>query len=262
MDLPQNLTQLGLSRYEISAYLALVGHHPINGSQLSRISGVPRARIYDVLRILTDKGFVVEAGDGMYVPLPPEEFIKRLRHTFSSVLDILEEKIEAAATTTSYDYVWTIRGYDKVMDKAREMIGSAQKEIYTRLYPSEGNILSRHLEKAHQDRVSVKYISMGPCPVTVDLQVVHPEPDQIEADHGGRTFDLVVDKKELLVGLFEKGKSDRSPINWAKNHWFVITIRDSLRHDFYHYILHTLYRKKGLLTKRERALYEKITRDL
>ncbi len=262
MDLPQNLTQLGLSRYEISAYLALVGHHPINGSQLSRISGIPRARIYDVLRILTDKGFVVEAGDGMYVPLPPEEFIKRLRHTFSSVLDILEEKIEAAATTTSYDYVWAIRGYDKVMDKAREMIGSAQREIYTRLYPAEGNILSRHLEKAHQNGVSVKYVSMGPCPVTVGLQVIHPDPDRIETGYGGRTFDLVVDKKELLVGLFEKGKADRSPINWAKNHWFVVTIRDSLRHDFYHYILHSLYEKKGKLTKREKTLYEKITRDL
>lgn len=262
MDFPRNLTQMGLSRYEISAYLALVGHHPVNGSQLSRISGIPRARIYDVLRILTDKGFVVKAGDGMYAPLPPEEFLKRLRHTFSSTLEILEKKIEAAANPTSYDYVWTIRGYDKVMEKAREMIGSAQKEIYTRLYPSEGNILARNLEKANREGISIKYISMGPCPVTFDLQVVHPESNRIETGYGGRTFDLVVDKKELLVGLFEKGKTDRSPINWAKNHWFVITTRDSLRHDYYHYILHAIYKKKGRLTKSEKALYEQINQDL
>jgi len=262
MDLPRNLTQLGLSRYEISAYLSLVGHHPVNGSQLSRFSGIPRARIYDVLRALTDKGFVAEAGDGMYVPLPTEEFIKRLRHSFSSVIETLENKIEAASTTTSYDYVWTIQGHDKVMDKDREMIDSAQTEIYTRLYPAEGNILARNLEKANMNGVSIKYISMGPCPVDFQLKVNHPSPDRVESGYGGRSFDLVVDKKELLVGLFEKDKADRSPVNWAKNHWFVITIRDSLRHDYYHCILHALYKEKGRLTKDEKILYEQISQDL
>lgn len=54
MEFPPNFLQLGLSQYEITAYLSLVGRHPVNGSQLSRFSGIPRARIYDVLRSLKD----------------------------------------------------------------------------------------------------------------------------------------------------------------------------------------------------------------
>ena len=262
MDYPPNLTQLGLSRYEINAYLALVGHHPVNGSQLSRISGIPRARIYDVLRILKDKGFAVEVGGGEYAPLPPEEFTKRLRHAFSSTMEVLEKNIEAASHPASYDYVWTISGYDKVMDKAKEMIGNARKEIHVRLYPDEGNILVKHLEKTRQQGICVHYISMGPCSATFDMLTIHPDPEQIESGYSGRTFDLVVDNDEVLVGLFENGNADGSPINWAKNHWFVITTRDSLRHDYYHCILDTIFKQDRTLTKSEKALYEKISQNL
>ena len=262
MELPPNLFQFGLSNYEIMAYLSLVSRHPVNGSQLSRFSGIPRARIYDVLRSLKDKGFVVETGDGLYAPLPPEEFFKRLRHSFETKLEFLEEKIEAASEPTVYDYVWTIRGYDKVMDKAREMIGAARTEIYTRLHTSEGHILAQNLTRAGLRGVVVKYISMGDPAVIFDLQVVHPESESIAARYGGRTFDLVVDKKELLVGLFETGKEEHSPVNWAKNHWFVVTIRDSLRHDFFHFFLHKIYEKKQRLTKDEKILYDLIVRDV
>lgn len=261
MGFPPNLTQLGLSQYEISAYLALVGHHPINGSQLSRVSGIPRARIYDVLRTLTDKGVAVEIGDGMYAPLPPEELTKRLRHAFTRTMEKLEKKIAAAAQPSGYDYVWTIRGYEKIMDKAKEMIAGAEKEIHARLFPGEGSILADDLIKAHQKGVSVFYISMGPSPVSFDMVVTHPDPVQVEAGYKGKTFDLVVDTNELLVGLFEKGNIDRSPVNWAKNHWFVVTTRDSLRHDYYHCMLDTLIKEDRRPTTDEQALYKNIQRD-
>ena len=262
MELPPNFFQFGLSNYDIMAYLSLVGRHPVNGSQLSRLSGIPRARIYDVLRSLKDKGFVVETGDGLYAPLPPEEFFKRLRHGFDSRLKVLEEKITAASEPTMYDYVWTIRGYDKVMDKAKEMIGAARTDIYTRLHPSEGHILAPDLVRASERGVAVKYISMGRPPVIFDLQVIHPKSEKIETFYNGRVFDLVVDKEELLVGLFEMGKEEFSPVNWAKNHWFVITIRDSLRHDFFHFFLYKILEKKQHLSNNEKALYKLISRDL
>jgi hypothetical protein len=53
-----NLEMIGLSDYTIRTYLSLLRHHPINGSQLSKRSGIPRARIYDILRTLKARGFV------------------------------------------------------------------------------------------------------------------------------------------------------------------------------------------------------------
>ena len=84
MKSSEPLLNLGFSKYEITAYLTLVTNHPVNGSQLSRMSAIPRAKIYDVLRSLKGKGAVTEVGEGLYAPLPPEELFSRIRHNFET----------------------------------------------------------------------------------------------------------------------------------------------------------------------------------
>jgi len=139
---------LGLSDYAITAYLTLLDNHPINGSQLSRLSGIPRARAYEILRALTQRGFVAESGEGMYVPLPPDELIKRLRNGYEKDLAILEDMLKKPRQHAGDDFIWTIKGYGEVMAKAEEMVGSARQEVYTRLFPEEGRILDPLLKAA------------------------------------------------------------------------------------------------------------------
>ncbi len=254
-----NLFNFRLSQYETKAYIALLANNPVNGSQLSRYSGIPRARIYDVLSSLTNKGMAVEVSEGLYAPLPKEEVLKRFRARFDSEISILEKKFDQAEIKTRYDYVWNIYGYEEILSKARDMIGSAKLEIYVRLFPEEAKMLDADLNMACQRQVQVKYISMGEPPSIFDLQVIHPGFDEIERELNGRTFDIVVDRKEALVGLFE---NDNEPsTSWAKNHWFVIAARDSLRHDFFHYFFYKIYELGEELTRKEAAIYETIKKD-
>jgi HTH-type transcriptional regulator, sugar sensing transcriptional regulator len=51
------LTRLGLTSYEAKAYLALIRRDSSTAAQASRLAGVPRQRIYDVLGSLVEKGF-------------------------------------------------------------------------------------------------------------------------------------------------------------------------------------------------------------
>jgi hypothetical protein len=71
----------------------------------------------------------------------------------------------------------------------------------------------------------------------------------------------VRDKVEILVGMFERGREDASPINWAKNHWFVMAIREGIRHDFFHYFMHKTYDLGQKLSEAEKELYELIKND-
>jgi len=261
MDTYNKLNQLGFSQYEISCYLSLVARHPSNGSQLSRLSGVPRSRIYDVLRDMTKKGLVMEVENGLYVPLPPEELMKRLRNRFESNLSTLKKQLTEACQETAYEYVWIIRGYEEVLKKASEMIRSARKELYVRLFPRAGRVLERDLQKAVANDVSVRYIAMGDIPLTFDIQVVHPEPERLVETIGGRSFDIISDRSEALVGIFEEEKEDLSPINWTRNRWFIIANRDNLRHDFFHYFLHKVYDRKQELSEREKRIYNLIKSD-
>lgn len=255
------LKSLGFSQYEISCYLALAAHHPLNGSQLSRISGIARSRVYDVLRNMTRRGLVLEAGDGKYVPLPPEELLKRLQHEFATNLEALKQQLAGATHNAAYEYIWLIRGYDPVIAKAREMIAHARQEIYVRLFPESAQLLDGDLKAAEGRGVGIRYIAMASMPLHFDIQVLHPDSEDLIHTIGGRSFDIIVDKREALVGIFEQGKEEHSPINWTRNRWFVIANRDSLRHDFYHYFLEKVYARQETLSEHEQRIYAFIKKD-
>ncbi len=255
------LKSLGFSQYEITCYLTLAAHHPANGSSISRISGMARSRVYDVLRNMVRKGHVLDVGDGLYVPLPPEELYKRLQREFDDSLNQLKEQLNGQSASASYEFIWMIRGYDKVIDKAKEMIAAAQSELYVRLFPESGKQLQEEIQRASDRGVGVRYIAMGPMRPTYDIQVCHPESDALRDTIGGRSFDIIVDKSEALVGIFEEGKEDASPINWTRNRLFVIANRDSLRHDFYHYFLDKIVEQGQPLTEEDQRIYAFIKSD-
>jgi sugar-specific transcriptional regulator TrmB len=257
----EKLKHLGLSQYEISGYLSLTAHHPVNGSQLSRHSGIARSRVYDVLRNLMRKGLVRQVENGQYVPLPPDELYKRLQRRFDESLAAFKQQVTNASPNEIYEFIWTIRGYDQVIAKAKEMIAASQHEIYLRLFPQSGMALSKDLKAAEARGVGIRYISMGPVPVTFDIQVEHPGSDNMSDIIGGRSFDIITDKSEALVGIFEKGREETSPIHWTRNHWFVVANRDNLRHDFYHYFLEKTYDRGETLDNHEQRIYAFIKGD-
>ena len=261
MDVATLLRDFAFSKYESTCYLALVASHPSNGSQLSRISGIARSRIYDVLRSLIKKGLVFEIEQGQYVPLPFEELKKRLRSQFETNLDILEEQLEVITQETNYEYLLALRGYTVVLAKAADIIDSAVRELYVRLFPDTWKHLEEHLRRARERGVGIRFVSMGTMPQVYDVQVAHPGPESLRDKIGGESIDLIADKSEALVGIFEAGKEDTSPIIWTRNRWFVIANRDSLRHDFYHYFLDRLYERKQSLTPKEKSVYEFIKAD-
>ena len=262
MKTTHHLSNLGLSDYAIRTYLALLRDHPVNGSQLSKRSGIPRARIYDVLRTMKTRGFVAETEKGLFVPMPPDELIALLRRNHETDLKRLEALIEEAQTPRDHDFIWTVSGYDRVMDKARSMIDSASREIYIRLFSTEASRLLAELHQAEKRGVSVKCIFMDPHPTAFAIQVVHPQHELVEKRLGGRTFDLVIDKTEYIGGIFPATASDNCQINWGRNQAFVIAGRDSLRHDFFHYFLYKTQTLGQPLNEREVGLYDLILNDM
>jgi sugar-specific transcriptional regulator TrmB len=255
------LKNLGFSQYEITCYLTLAANHPLNGSQLSRFSGIARSRVYDVLRSLSRKGYVLEAGHGQYVPLPAEELYRRLQRQFDSNLQALKQQMENNSQQAAYEYIWMIRGYNQVIAKARQIIADAKDEIYARLFPESTDKLLADLKAAESRGVGIRFISMGPLTTRFDIQVRHPDSRDLISTIGGRSFDIIADKKEALVGIFEKGQENHSPINWTRNRWFVIANRDSLRHDFYHFFLEKVYERGQPLDEHEKKVYDFIKAD-
>ncbi len=261
MDIASLLRDFAFSQYETACYLALVSRHPANGSQVARLSGVSRSRIYDVLRGLIKKGIVFEIEKGRYVPLPFQELKKRLRSRFESNISLLEEQLAAMEAESEFDYLLTLRGRREVFAKAADIVDGAARELYLRLFPEAFGRLRRRISKAAGRGVGIRLIAMGDLPQTYDIQVAHPGGEGIRGRLGGESIDIVADRREALAGIFEDGRADLSPIIWTRNRWFVTANRDSLRHDFYHYFLDKIQDRGEALTPEEKAVYAFIKMD-
>lgn len=256
-----NLKELGFSQYEASCYMALVSHHPVNGSQLSRISGIARSRIYDVIRNLISKGYVIEINAGQYAPLPSDELIRRLKRKFENNVDKFRVQIEKSSQKEDFEYIWTITGYKNVMEKATEMIKNAGQEIYIRLFPEANQHLGKVLTDADNRGVRIRYIAMGEIEKKFDVQVMHPDHKHLQQTIGGQSIEIITDKQEALVGVFDAENVNQSHINWTRNQWFIIANRDSLRHDFYHTFLEKILNQHQELTDDELEIYKIIRED-
>ncbi len=256
----EEVKELGFSRYEIVCYMNLLSNYPANGSRLSQVSGLARSRIYDALRNLVRKGFIDEIGKGLYVPLPPEELFKRLRNDFESNLKAFEEEIRRIEAKPEVDHVWTITGYRKVMDKAREMIESAKKELYVRLFSVEGERLEVSLKAALKRGVEVKYVALGKPYSEFPIQVLHRNVEPLVEANNGRPFDLAIDRAEVLSGIFLQDEQN-SPVNWSRNWAFVATCREKIRHEFFSAYLHKTMDLGEPLSEREQEIYQIIKND-
>jgi len=147
------------------------------------------------------------------------------------------------------------------MEKATEIINHAKSELYIRLFPHSGNRLAECIEEAAGRGIGVRYVCMGPMSHNFKIQIDHPDAEQLIEKIGGESVDIIADKEEALVGMFETGKENLSPFIWTRNKWFVIGNRDSLRHDFYHYFLNKTYDCNEQLTADEKQIYEFIKQD-
>jgi sugar-specific transcriptional regulator TrmB len=86
----QQLTTLGLNRYEARAYLALLGHDESSAVEVASRANIPRQRIYDVLSSLRDWGMVV-AKDGR----PTRHVAKEPQIALTSLLEVRRRRRQA-----------------------------------------------------------------------------------------------------------------------------------------------------------------------
>ncbi|WP_289142788.1 TrmB family transcriptional regulator [uncultured Brevibacillus sp.] len=115
--------------------MALVSLGASNAYQISKESGIPRARVYDTLDTLVSRGIAMleEAEDGTksYAPLPVDVFLDQAKQSFeeswSKVADELRtmEKREPKSDVS----LTTVRGEDNVLSFCRIMIRRAKEQV-------------------------------------------------------------------------------------------------------------------------------------
>ncbi len=134
------LAGVGLTQYEISLYLTLIKHGPLNARDLSDKSDVPYSRIYNILSLLLDKGYITRNDDqrpSTYTANPPDEALmlarKKVMDAFANhskviveeLNDIYLKNIDAPFQVSLLVY----RGKEQVFKKGLNLITGAEQSI-------------------------------------------------------------------------------------------------------------------------------------
>jgi len=131
---------LGLSEYEARIYISLIEAGQAKARTLSVLSGVPRTKVYSVLKRLIDMGLVSEipGAPRKFSPTPPSVALKHHLQTYRDTVQDLEALVSALESAfrkakTKEDIrqclAWIIKGRKRIFEKIQEMLAMAKKNV-------------------------------------------------------------------------------------------------------------------------------------
>src|SRR3990172_7148807 len=146
------LDQLGLTNYETRAYIALIESGGATAAEISRQSGLPYSKVYEVLASLEEKGWIeAEAGRSRPVRFYPkapstaldtmqmklESDWNRSREIILSELTPVYEKREAKEKPE----IWIVRGEFNLLTKVKETLNSCRDELMIAVPPQIAGVI-------------------------------------------------------------------------------------------------------------------------
>jgi predicted transcriptional regulator len=207
-DITALLQQLGFSEYEARAYLALLQRNPLNGYELAKISGLPRANVYAVLHKLEERGAVVRLdmpNGSRYAPVAPAELTQRIASRFQDVLSATQEALEHLATPADTTHVWNIQGYTALLDHAHMLIDATQERLLVAIGREEASALAEPLAQAEARGAAVTTLCLDECPEECGScrGTICRSSAALAADQ--HWLALVADQAEMLAGEINPG---------------------------------------------------------
>ena len=103
LKLIDNLQKLGLTGNEAKVYASLVCLKQAKASEIAEIAGVPRPKIYRILRGMEKKGYVrvIEGEPTLFCCIQPEELILKIKTDFMLFLSETASELNSLAPESS-----------------------------------------------------------------------------------------------------------------------------------------------------------------
>jgi sugar-specific transcriptional regulator TrmB len=232
------LEQLGFSSYEAKAYYALIRKYPANGYEISKISKIPSAKIYETLHRLKMKGAIIESDmeTGKYYPVPAETLLAKLKREFTSMIQELEIQLKQTEPLPDIDLTLNFSGYESFVEKSIKIIDDTNISLLVSLWPEEEVLLHDAIRKAQKRGVVVIagvfgessldnscYINLETCGLSSQARL------------GKRLTVVIGDSKEVVI--CEVDKEGEIEGVWTTTPSIILVAKEYIKHDIWGSIL-------------------------
>ena len=155
----KSLENIGLTSYEIRSYTTLLKEGEINASEISEKSGVPYSKIYEVLGVLEEKGWIGsdDSRPTKYFAKSPTTALETTKQSAeneflknqSVILTELTSLYEKTGTSEKPD-IWVISGAMNIVAKIMELVENCRSEVLIAIPQAGEEIVKQALPKLRQ----------------------------------------------------------------------------------------------------------------
>ena len=155
----KSLENIGLTSYEIRSYTTLLKEREINASEISEKSGVPYSKIYEVLGLLEEKGWIGsdDSRPTKYFAKSPTTALETTKQSVeneflknqSVILTELTSLYEKSGTSEKPD-LWVISGAMNIVAKIMELVENCRSEVLIAIPQAGEEIVKQALPKLRQ----------------------------------------------------------------------------------------------------------------
>lgn len=233
-DTAEHLQILGMTEWESRAYLALLKESPATGYGVAKLSGVPRAKVYEVLTSLERKGAVeVARGEPLqYRPVPPGDLIKRARADSANRFEAAEKAIaEYMAHSEASAAIWDVQGREQIFARARQLVAGAERRIMMEIWETDAGELATDLATVAARGVEVIVVAYGDPGYPFAHVHPHPLTDEVTRGLGGRWLVVSVDDREVIAGIVSSAERSRAALTTHPG--LVVPVTELVKHDLY-----------------------------
>jgi sugar-specific transcriptional regulator TrmB len=199
------LQKFGFSQYESKVYEVLSSSdEPLDATLIVKYSGVPKAKVYEVISRMIEKGLVLDSVSEkkkLYTALPLHLVIEKLTKEFQ--VNIGQLKNNPSKNIIMDDRVWSLKVDSSIQLQCKQLLEEAEHSIHISLWKEELFNYLPILIKKEQAGVKVEALVVGDLEEEVPLTTLYTlSPDQ-EHQALEKNRLIIIDEETILFAGVE-----------------------------------------------------------
>lgn len=233
------LGKLGLTEAEAKVYLTLLQNGSLSGYEASKLAGVQRSKIYNILESMKDKGFILYTeyeNNNKYAAVPMKEIADRHQRDTTNTLSDLTKLLSIYPQRTNLDYIWHIRNNENVFAKCRDIISSTKEELLVQFWDEDiGQVIDslKEVEEKGIRMAAVVFSNNKNLKLPIQKYYRHGMTEDKKKEMGGRWVTVVSDRKQVVFGQILSDSI--AEVIWSESKPIISLAAEYVRHDVYFY---------------------------
>ncbi len=224
-----SLENLGLSTNEAKVCLIIHPKHPLEGHELTKISGEPHPHLYEIFEKLVAKGLVIShtKEKSLLKFTSMEAYLDKKENENQKKIEFLRPIFTDDERPTQDQEIWNISGGDRMSKQlVQKFLSQGEHHVHILTFGQDMRFFERELAKT-EIRIKLYKIYYGEKPALTDYLLHHQ--GQIGSTY--REIAISSDSKQAVVGSVYPPESASSAL--TSNQDIIYILEQDIKHEMF-----------------------------